>query len=29
MMTDPQTWNNILATMIGVRNSPGWNVDFV
>ena len=24
-MTDPQTWNNILATMIAVRNAHGWN----
>ncbi len=25
MMTDPQTWNNILATMIAVRDAHGWN----
>lgn len=24
-MTDPQTWNNILATMIAVRDAHGWN----
>jgi sugar phosphate isomerase/epimerase len=25
MMTSPDTWRKILATMIGVRNAHGWN----
>ncbi len=25
VMMDPQTWRNILATMIAVRNAHGWN----
>lgn len=24
-MLNPQTWNNILSTMIAVRNAHGWN----
>lgn len=25
VMTDPQTWNDVLRTMIAVRNAHGWN----
>jgi hypothetical protein len=25
VMLDPQTWRNILGTMIAVRNAHGWN----
>ena len=25
VMMDPQTWRNVLATMISVRNAHGWN----
>jgi hypothetical protein len=25
MMTSPDTWVNILATMIQVRDAHGWN----
>jgi sugar phosphate isomerase/epimerase len=24
-LTNPQTWNNVLATMVAVRNAHGWN----
>ncbi|HYK16421.1 MAG TPA: sugar phosphate isomerase/epimerase, partial [Bryobacteraceae bacterium] len=24
-MTNAQTWNNVLRTMIGVRDAHGWN----
>jgi hypothetical protein len=25
VMNDPKTWNDILATMIDVRNAHGWH----
>jgi hypothetical protein len=25
VMTDPQTWNDVLRVMIAVRNAHGWN----
>jgi len=25
MMLDPQTWRNVLATMIQVRDAHGWD----
>jgi hypothetical protein len=25
VMLDPKTWNDVLAVMIAVRNTHGWN----
>ena len=25
MMTQPQTWNDVLGTMIAVRDAHGWD----